>query len=485
MPDKTSVFPVPPSYICPPFSSCRDIAGLRVTVMGLGLHGGGAASARFFAECGADVTVTDKKSEQELRPSVEALADLPRLHFVLGTHREEDFRNADLVIKNPGVKFAGNPYLAIAPSVETDISVFLRLSPAKIVAVTGSKGKSSTVSAIHFGLQKAGIRSFLGGNITVSPLTFLRETGADSVAVLELSSWQLADLRGRGILHPVCAVITPVMPDHQNWYKTMEDYVADKKVIYSGMTADGTLICNFDDEWGKQFAAETSAGVIWYSAAPFPQQAGIRRGAWLEPGGGFFTDNGAVCRILPAETAVPGSHMKTNLLAAGAALTVLGIAPEKTACALGAFPGIPHRLEFLCESGGIKWYNDSAATIPEAAAGAVRAFREPVVLICGGTDKNLDFAPLAGAAKKAKAVILFAGSGTEKLRALLAQENVPYAGPYTGISQAVEAAGQAADAGDAVVFSPGAASFEYFQNEFDRGSRFKNAVHAYCRTAGK
>jgi len=217
-----------------PFTDRAGIRGLKVTVMGLGLNGGGLATARFFAENGARVTVTDKKSAAELAPSIEALAAYPDIRYVLGSHELSDFSDADIVIKNPGVKLAGNEFLAAARCVESDVSVFLRLTRAPILAVTGSKGKSSTVSALHFGLVELGYRAFLGGNITVSPLTFLDQTSADTPVVLELSSWQLADLRGRGLLRPRVAILTHVMPDHQNWYGGMEPYVADKKQIYAG-----------------------------------------------------------------------------------------------------------------------------------------------------------------------------------------------------------------------------------------------------------
>lgn len=208
----------PLNFNNPPFTTASDLAGLHVTVMGLGLNGGGLSSARFFASKGAQVTVTDMKSEKELAPSIEALADFPGIRFVLGTHELSDFSGADMVIKNPGVKLAGNRFLENARSIETDISVFLRLSAAPILAVTGSKGKSSTVSALYHGLKKTGYPAFLGGNITVSPLTFLEETDASTPVVLELSSWQLSDLRGRNLLKPRIALITPVMSDHQNWY---------------------------------------------------------------------------------------------------------------------------------------------------------------------------------------------------------------------------------------------------------------------------
>lgn len=465
----------------PPFKTRSDLAGLKVTVMGLGLNGGGLATARFFAASGALVTVTDKKTAEELAPSVAALGDFPSIRFVLGTHELSDFQNADIVVKNPGVKMQGNEYLAAAKCIETDISVFLRFSASPILAVTGSKGKSSTVSALHFGLNETGPKALLGGNITVSPLTFLDETGPDVPVVLELSSWQLADLRGRGLLKPRIAILTPIMPDHQNWYGGMEPYVADKKLIYADMDSSSNLLCNRDDQWGHVFAeeiAEKQNGplVRWYSGEPLEEHL---RGAWLDPDGrGLMRSEpcGTPVEILPAELSVPGSHMRQNLLNAAQAMVLFGRDPAKTAEALSRFPGIHHRLEFFHEWGGVKLYNDSAATIPEAVAAALSSFSEPVVLLSGGTDKNLDFAPLAREAHRAKAVFLLAGTGTDKLIPLLREQGVAFNGPYPDLGALLEAAKKTARAGDRVVFSPGATSFGLFLNEFDRGAKFKETA---------
>ncbi len=462
------------NFTNPPFKTRSELSGLSVTIMGLGLNGGGLASARFFAEAGATVTVTDRKSEAELAPSIEALAGRENVRFVLGRHELDDFKNADVVIKNPGVKLEGNEYLAAARSIETDVSVFLRFSRAPIIACTGSKGKSSTVSAMQFGLERLGYTSFLGGNITVSPLTFLDSTNETTPVVLELSSWQLADLRGRGILKPRVAVLTPIMADHQNWYGGMEPYVADKKLIYADQDSSASLLCNRDDEWGRVFASETKARVLMYSSRPLP--AGID-GAWLEGDGtGMIRLNGVETSSLPRDIAVPGLHMRQNVLNAALALAAFGADPGKAGSALASFPGIEHRLEFFHEEAGVRWYNDSAATIPEAVAAALGSFKEPVVLMTGGTDKNLDFRPLAEKAHLAKTVILLAGTGTDKLMPLLAARGVSFKGPYPDLASLVAAARDAAERGDVVLFSPGATSFGLFLNEFDRGRKLKAAV---------
>lgn len=476
----------------------NDIAGLSVTIMGLGLNGGGLASARFFAEHGAkEVIVTDMKTEEELAPSVAELRRYPNVRFALGGHNIEDFRTADMVIKNPGVKSEGNPYLAAAHCIETDISIFLQLSDAPVLAVTGSKGKSSTVSALYYGLQQCGIPAFLGGNITVSPLIFLTETRTDTPVVLELSSWQLGDLAQSPQLKPKIAIITHIMPDHQNWYGSMERYVSDKKIIYRNQDNTDYTICNYDDEWGKTFAQETAGQVFWYSAHPLPPHL---FGAWIASDGSarIRLTPGDDRPLLPPKITVPGAALKQNVTAASLALALYGADLQKIPDIMKSYGGIPHRLEFFYETEQFKFYNDSAATIPEATAAAVNAFDKPVILITGGTDKKLDFTALAPELKKAKALFLLAGTGTDKLTPLLQAQHTRYFGPFQDLSTLLEAIRREYEPAlqndgimlqndhtatqETVVFSPGATSFGMFKNEFDRGLRFKEAVRKYWPT---
>jgi UDP-N-acetylmuramoylalanine--D-glutamate ligase len=464
-----------------------DYAGARVVVMGLGLNGGGLASARFLAARGADVTVTDLRDATVLAPSIAQLEGLP-IRYVLGRHDPADFAAADFVVKNPAVK-PDSPFLAASRRVETDLSIFLAHCPARLSAVTGSKGKSSTASALHWTLSRAHGRSggtrraYLGGNITVSPLSFLEELRPEDDVVLELSSWQLGDLKGRRrpdgrpLLKPRAALLTAILPDHLDRYGTMEAYVADKRLIYAGQDQDDATVVA-DDAWGDSFAAQTAGRVLRYAKAALPFAT---PGAWIaDPDGPGYTHGPTASspprEIVPAAPLTPGKHQKRNLLAAAAAAIDLGIAPEDVLAALSEFAGIEHRLEFFHGSGSVLFYNDSAATIPEAAAAAVEAFGRPPVLVTGGTDKALDFAPLAEAAAKAKAVTLLAGTGSVKLAAALDAAGIAFSGPFDQLDDAVRAALAAAAPGDPVVLSPGCASFGMFLNEFDRGRRWKEAV---------
>jgi UDP-N-acetylmuramoylalanine--D-glutamate ligase len=465
------------------FMKKENFAGMKVLIMGLGLNGGGIEAAKYLANHGAELTVTDLKDEKELAPSIEQLSSFP-VRYVLGRHEMDEFLNADMVIKNPGIK-PDLPYLKAARRIETDISIFLAARPARILAVTGSKGKSSTSSALHWTLnefysQPGGPngKAWLGGNITLSPLNFLDELNEKDTVVLELSSWQLGDLRGRDLLKPRAAVLTAIMRDHQNWYGSMEAYVADKRLIYKNQDEGDATIAG-DDDWGKSFLSESKGRPLVYSSKPLNE--GVS-GGWVSgpdgPGLVRLPESRAM-EVVPARLLVPGSHQKQNLLAAALALLDLGLEPGFVRESLGRFPGIEHRLEFFHESKGIRFYNDSAATIPEAAFAAVSALEKPetrLVLVSGGTDKNLDFSPLARAVANVKAIILLAGTGTDKLKILLNKDSIKYRGPFDSLDAAIKAALEEAASGDTVVLSPGCTSFGMFLNEFDRGLKWKEGV---------
>ncbi|HOZ71108.1 MAG TPA: UDP-N-acetylmuramoyl-L-alanine--D-glutamate ligase [Spirochaetales bacterium] len=451
----------------------EDIPGLRVTVMGLGLNGGGVASARFFAERGALVTVTDMKDETALAESVATLSGLG-IRYALGRHDEADFSGADLVIKNPAVR-PDNPYLLAAKRVETDLSMFLRFCPARIAAVTGSKGKSTTATAMAWMLKAGGLDAYLGGNITVSPLGFLDSATADSVVVLELSSWQLGDLRGSGVLKPSVAALTRIVPDHLDRYGTMEAYVADKRLIYADQDSSDWTVFDLDDPYGRSFAAETGASVLGYGAILPPGTYGVRVPADGSPCIATLPDVGEA-ELVPERLLVPGAHARRNLAAAAVSAWALGVEPTRIAAAAATFPGVEHRLEPIRDRRGVRWFNDSAATVPEAAKAAVEAFDAPVVLITGGTDKKLEFETARSAYARAASVVLLSGTGTDKILPLLKADGVPYSGPYSDIGLAVAEADRLALPGSVVVLSPGCTSFGMFKNEFDRGRRFKAAV---------
>jgi len=509
------------------FSSIDAIRDKYVTIMGLGLNGGGEAAVRFFLKKGAYVLVTDMKTQEQLQATVDRInndpdLDTSRLTYRLGEHRIEDFENADCVIKNPGVKYEGNKYLAAAKSIETDLSIFLRFTDCPIIAVTGSKGKSSTVSAIHYGLNKSGYKAFLGGNITVSPLTFIDEVNQDTPVVIEFSSWQLADLRGRKVLKPYISIITKIVPDHQNWYGNMEDYVADKRLIYKDQDGGCYSIFDYDGDepgtgpeksihpdastWGNLFANETRGTVLRYSKeSPNSEKT---YGVWQEKGPrNTWVGKVLLPRMEKPETilnglSVPGEHMKTNVLNAALVLYLMGIPAKKTAQVLGEWTGIEHRLQYFHNwknnnNVSFKFYNDSCATVPEAAAAASQSFGKSVILMTGGTDKGLDLTLLSNVLVQkgkhnelnengvipVKDLYLLKGSATDKLLPELDKNEISYHGPFGSLEELFAEAKTelgnmtpSENADEIFVFSPGATSFGMFQNEFDRGNRYMKGI---------
>jgi len=457
-----------------------ELSTLRVTVMGLGLHGGGLASALFFARHGARVTVTDNRDDPQVFASILPRLEEAGVRVVLGRHDLQDFIQTDLIIKNPAVP-ASSAFLQTAAEhdrpVETDLSVFLQLCGNPMIAVTGSKGKSTTAAAIHHCLLNVYPDARLGGNITVSPLTFLDGIAPESPVVLELSSWQLADIRGRGLLTPLVSVVTVILPDHQDRYANMDSYIADKKAIFSSQRADQYALFNHQDPLQRGFAKQTPARPRFFSTAPLP------------PGfeGAYLLERGAVIREGTRESAtdiplaldplkLPGAHNRLNLLAAALACHCYGMPVEPIAPVLRTFPGIEHRLELAAEIGGVHYYNDSAATIPQATAAALESLPPPIRLIAGGTDKQLDFHSLLESIHRAERVYLLRGSATEKMQALFDDHSIAYEGPLDTLEETIRRAADGARPGTSVLFSPGCASFELFLNEFDRGRTFKRLV---------
>lgn len=441
--------------------------------MGLGLHGGGIASARFLASHGAELTITDLRDEETLRPSIEQLRDLS-IRYVLGRHEMEDFSGADMVVKNPAVP-RQSPYLREARRVETDLTLFLRLNRRPVLAVTGSKGKSTTVSALHAIVKRRYPDTLLGGNITISPLTFADEClrPSQSPVILELSSWQLADIIPAELLKARIALITNIMADHQNAYSSMDDYVADKRRIFHGQGPGDDSICPYDDAYRPILERDITGRRLYFSARELP--AGLD-GACFRGNTGRIRIQGEESAIVPEETVLPGIHNRVNLLAAGMIAFLYGIPADIIREETGGFTGIEHRLELLDTGDGLRWYNDSAATIPEATGAALCSLKGRVHLITGGTDKKLNFTAFQELAHLPATIHLLAGSATERMIEILRREGVPFNGPFDSLQEAVDSAAAAAIAGDSVLFSPGSTSFGMFLNEFDRGRRFKEIV---------
>lgn len=484
-----------------PFPSVDALRGKRVLVFGLGTKGGSAAAARWLAEHGAAVTVTDRKSVVELADSLRVLEGLP-IALTLGEHREDDIRAADIILRNPAVPLDA-PLLKLAQSVgkviTMDVALFFQFCPAPIAGITGTRGKSTTAVVAAEILRRKRRDTVLAGNIEHSPLADLDRMRSDTPVVLELSSWQLESLEPMR-RSPHWGLLTTLLPDHLNRYPSMDAYVAAKRTIVQFQTPNDVAVLPVDDIAGEQFAALTPARTMWFGVPGGSQRlTGDREGL-------FRIGEAVVLRreeheqalLRWAELGGTGDHTKRNMLAGALLAIEMGAPLEDVVAVLRAFRGIPNRLEVVRELDGRTFVNDTAATTPEAVVAALAAFPgKQIVLMTGGTDKNLDYrglTSLLGSAKQLRAVVLLAGSATEKLRSALGQRAAKNTGrerssasrssflippsPVQTMPEAVALAWKASQPGDVVLLSPGAASFELFRDEFDRGDQFRAAVAA-------
>jgi UDP-N-acetylmuramoylalanine--D-glutamate ligase len=453
----------------------------KITVFGLGLLGGGLGVVKFLAKHGAKkIIVTDIKSKKELRSSVAKLKGLKNIEFVLGYHRIDDFTKVDMVIKNPQIPW-DNKYIKQALTkkipVEMDSSLFFKLCKNKIIGVTGTKGKTTIASMTFDILKNAGKNPIKIGIGKTSVLDKLEEIKKDSIIVFELSSWRLSAL-GRSKLSPQIAIFSNIFPDHLNYYNNMDDYFADKKNIFLNQSPKDHIIINGDDEKLKELLPEIKSQIIEVSL----NEKTSGRSVFYKDGNIYLND-GIDIRVLASQKSLGlyRSHNIYNILAAAGATFACGVKFEKIKKAILKTNMISHRMEFVDEIDGIKYYNDSAATVPQSAIAAIESFKEPVILIAGGSDKKLNFSELGKViSEKVKGVVFIKGNATEKLISEI-KKNIPDRDHtrfevMESMRKAVEFANRSADKGDVILLSPGAASFGVFANEFDRGDRFKQNV---------
>jgi UDP-N-acetylmuramoylalanine--D-glutamate ligase len=456
----------------------KDWKGKSVLIMGLGLQGRGIGDAKVFCEAGSRVTVTDLENEAQLQPAVSQLKGFP-IRFVLGKHEENDFRSHDMVLRNPDVP-KSSPFLKIARdagvSVKMDSSIFARYCPFPIIGITGTRGKTTTSMMIYEVLKKLFQgRVYLAGNIpgkaTLELLREVSQTSPDGIVVLELSSWELQGWHDEKI-SPHISVFTNFYQDHLNRYSSMDEYFKDKLAIAEYQKSGDWLVAGPEVPLPVE---RLKAQIVRFSAGDLPKDFRLQ---------------------------VPGDHNLDNAAAAMAVLSVIGVAGAEGLEVLEGFRGVPFRLETIATIDGVEYINDTTSTTPAAGIAALRAMTKPVVLIAGGSSKKLDLKPLAEEIlkgwknNKIKKVILLKGEGTDELIVYLKAREVSSSragsrpagqtlheklidGVYDDFKAAITRARGLAIEGDAVLLSPGCASFSMFKNEFDRGEQFNQIIRQW------
>jgi len=449
----------------------------KVTVMGLGLFGGGVGVAKYLVLHGANVTVTDLKSEEELAVSLKLLHGLP-ITFRLGKHYEKDFQNVDMLVVSPAVP-DDSEFLQIAYKnnvcVYTELSIFFKLCPAPIIGISGSNGKSTTTSLLGEMLKEAGIKTWVGGNIGGSLLNNISEINPNDVVVLEISSFQLEYL-SRIEMSPHISIVTNIAPNHLDRHKTMENYIDAKKAIVHYQKEGDFTILNYDDSTLKKWEGESKGSHLWFSATKKLEQ-----GAFLK-NNVIIINHNSKNHVIPysSQIKIKGLHNMQNIMAASYAAILMHADVVSIKNAIDGFKGLEHRLEYVKTINGVQYYNDSKATTPEAAIAGIKACNHPTILIAGGYDKKVSFSQFAlECVKNTKCVILI-GETAKNIEKLIqgiddkkAQSNVYIA---ASLDESVRKASEVAEAGDTILLSPACASFGMFTNYEERGERFKELV---------
>ncbi|HYI15210.1 MAG TPA: UDP-N-acetylmuramoyl-L-alanine--D-glutamate ligase [Thermomicrobiales bacterium] len=480
-----------------------DLRGKCVLLMGLGNRQGGLGVARYLVEAGAEVRVTDLRDEVALAATLADLSGLP-ITYTLGRHLEEDFRWAEVVVRNPAVP-RESPWLALARDlgkrIEMEMTLFFRACPAPILGVTGTKGKTTTSTLLGQMLRERWPDAVLAGNMAVSALGQLASMRPDTPVALELSSFQLEALDEQH-LSPHVAVITNISPDHLDRYESFDDYAWVKGAVARHQTAADWLVVPDGDQIVDRVVGPSNAHKVTFGAPPVilsrsegPLRANdtsgevsggpslrLRTTGELRIAAGRFTGiwNDVPIDLGPTDALrLPGDHSRLNALAAAAAALAIGVTPEEIARAIAGFTGVPHRMEHVATIGGVDYINDTAATAPAAAVAALRAFEgREIVAIAGGFDKKLPIEPLVDAlVLHAQRVVLLDGTLTPTLHDQLANRgHTSIAGPFGSMDEAVRQAATIAQPGSIVLLSPGTASFGMFRDEFHRGEAFRAAV---------
>ena len=464
-----------------------EVKGKRVLVVGLGKSG--VASALFLASRGALVTVSDAKREDQLRGEIPALLDRG-ITVETGKHGERTFSNQDLIVVSPGVP-SGLPALQHARTLGIPIIGEIELTACflegKIIAITGSNGKTTTTTLTGEIIASGGRKTLVGGNIGTPAITFVDQSSPDTWVVLEISSFQLETIES---FHPHIAAVLNLTPDHLDRHGSMEAYIAAKARIFENQKAGDYAVLNFDHEATRQLAEgikpELNPALLWFS-----RKHEVERGAFVKEGvivvrgvasPGVAPPNQEAVEIMPlSEIALKGAHNVENVLAAVAIGMAAGVEPAAIRRAVKDFRAVEHRLEYVATLRGVQYYNDSKATNVDATIKALESFPSNVHLILGGRDKDNDYSGLKPRLAARVKQVYTIGEAAAKI-----ESQIGGAAPVRSVQTleaAVRQAAELAASGDIVLLAPACASYDQFSSYEHRGRVFKELVQSLAGTA--
>ena len=446
----------------------------KVAVIGLGVSN--QPLLDYLYEKKAQVTVFDDRTIDELSKEIVNKVTLYGFEFSFGKNCLEKLKGFNIIFRSPSC-LPTKPELQEEAErgaiVTTEVELLMEMCPCKIIGITGSDGKTTTTSLVNAILQKAGYTTFLGGNIGTPLFTKLPEIMPNDILVLELSSFQLMNMQ----ISPDIAVITNITPNHLNIHKDYEEYIEAKKNIFKNQDENGILILNYDNDITRECAKQANGKVIYFSS-----QTKLNDGYIVDENVIKKCDEKVRTHLLNTdEVILRGNHNFQNIATALAATQSL-VDVDTAIEAIKEFTPVEHRIEFVREINGVKWYNDSASSSPTRTLSGLNAFKENVILIAGGYDKNLDYEPLAKPILEKVSTLILIGQTAEKIFDVVKEESQnqdKHIDIYMcdSLEQTISLAKKYAKKGDVVLFSPASASFDMFKDFADRGRRFKDLVN--------
>ncbi len=451
------------------------LKGRKVAVIGLGVSN--KPLIEYLHKYKANVTVFDKREIDDIDKDIMDKVVMYDMEFSLGKNYLSKLQGFELIFRSPSC-------LPTIPEIQseiirgaivtTEIEMLIELCPGKVIGITGSDGKTTTTSLIYEILKAKGYNCYLGGNIGVPLFTKIGEMTKDDIVVLELSSFQLMNMK----ISPSISVITNITPNHLDIHSSMEEYIEAKKNIFKYQDENGILVLNYDNDITREFEKEAKGKVIWFSS-----KSKIPDGYIVDENRIKFCENNLRTHVLhTTDMKLRGVHNFENACAAIAATKTL-VDEETAVNAILNFKGVEHRLELIKETDNrIKWYNDSVSSSPTRTIAGLNAFSRSVILIAGGYDKNLDYTPIAKPIVDNVKILILLGQTSDKIFNAVTKQLEKEGKSLdiyqcNSLEQTVILANRLAVTGDTILFSPASASFDMFKNFADRGNKFKELVN--------
>lgn len=454
---------------------CNYIKNRRVAIIGLGVSN--IPLLDYLHSLGARITVFDKRKIDNIDKKILDKITNNNIEFSFGKNYFSKLLGFDIIFCSPTCRFDTPELIKEAKRgaiITSEIEMLLELCPGKTIGITGSDGKTTTTSLIYEIIKKQGYNCYLGGNIGIPLFTKIDEMKPEDVVVLELSSFQLMNMK----ISPEIAVVTNISPNHLDFHKSYQEYIDSKKNIFKYQDENGILVLNYDNGITREFSKEAKGKVVFFS-----RKSKLTDGVILDDGIIKICDNKLRKHVLNTKNLkLRGVHNYENACAAIAATSTI-VSTDSQIEAITEFPGVKHRLEFVKEINGVKWYNDSIGTSPTRTIAGLNSFDEKIVLIAGGYDKHLDYKPIAKPILDNVSVLILMGQTAEKIK-LAVEEEMKNTNKKIEIyhcdtlSETVNLAKKIARKGEIVLFSPASASFDMYKNFEERGDKFKAIVNS-------